>query len=102
MTMNFKDMNKYKRKCWEFQSEWRYGIVVIPKGEDGSFYMDLHSHLNDLPFKYIDLVIEEDAFKDMEIILGPKMNQKDKYVVKYLVEKYCPTAVVKDSKLRIK
>lgn len=64
--------------------------------------MDLKPHLEDIPFSFIDLKIEEDAFVEMEIVLGPKMNKGDKEVVKCLVEKYCPTATIRDSELRIK
>ena len=99
---NFKDINRYKRKCWEFQSEWRYGILVFPCDEHRRFKMDLKPHLEDIPFSFIDLKIEEDAFVEMEIVLGPKMNKGDKEVVKCLVEKYCPTATIRDSELRIK
>lgn len=101
MTGNFKDINRYKRKCWSFQSEWRYSILVFPCDIEKRLILDLQPHLEDIPFSFIDLKIEDSAFKDMEIVLGPKMNVGDKVIVKCLVEKYCPTATIKESKLRI-
>lgn len=99
---DFMDVGKYKRKCWEFQSEWRYSIVVFPCNENGQLTMSGKNDLNDLGISYIDVPMEEAAFKSMEITLGPKISESDRIIVKLLVEKYCPTAQIKKSKLEIR
>lgn len=66
---NFMDVGKYKRKCWEFQSEWRYSIVVFPCNEKGQLTMSGKNNLNDLGISYIDVPMEEFAFNNMEITL---------------------------------
>ena len=101
-TGNFKNIGLYKSSDWSFQSEWRYSILVIPCDDNRLFKMDLAPHLNDLPFSYIDLIIEDNAFMNMEILTGPKMSNGDKEIVKALVEKYCPSIKVKESSLKIK
>lgn len=98
---DFNDINLYKRKCWEFQSEWRYGLLFFPHDEQGFLKMDLTANAEDMPFWYCDLSIREDAFNDIEIMTGPKMSEKDKELLKGIVAQYCPEAKIVNSVLKI-
>lgn len=101
MEGNFDDINKYKRDCWDFQEEWRYGMLIFPHTSDGKLKLQLEANAKDLPFYFYDVRIAESAFRDIEILMGPKMNQGDKEILKLLVEKYCPSAIIKESVLKM-
>ncbi|HIS57160.1 MAG TPA: DUF2971 domain-containing protein [Candidatus Fimimorpha excrementavium] len=102
-------IGKYKRKEWEFQSEWRYKIVCMPVSindlgdpEKIRECIDkIHSGIN-LPFRYIDLCIEDEAFEEMEIMSGPKMGEGNKILLEQVVRAYCPSAKVISSNLKIR
>lgn len=98
---NFNDINKYKRDSWQFQSEWRYSFFVIPHDEQGHIKMQLDANTSNLPFQYYDMQIDDDAFDNIEILIGPKMNPGDRELLKLLCEKYCPNAIIKESMLLI-
>ena len=97
----FNDINRYKRDSWLFQSEWRYSMMIFPHDTLGKLNLQLEANTKDMPFCYYDFPISEEAFSDIEITTGPKMNAGDKILLQALVEKYCPTAQVKDSSLLI-
>lgn len=101
-TANFNDINRYKRKKWDFLEEWRYSMVLLPHNERGGLTLDLTESGNDMPFWHYDLKMDEDALKEIEIMTGPKMGLGDKILLRCLVEKYCPTATIVESKLKIK
>lgn len=100
------DLGKWKNAYWKFQEEWRYKISFIPIVKD-VFYNTKSTEgvmlwlqgLPDLPMKQYFLPIDESAFEDFEILLGPKTNEIDEEIVRLLVNKYNPNAVVKRSKL---
>lgn len=98
---NFNDINRYKRKKWDFLSEWRYSLVLFPHNEKGSLVFDLTERGEDLPFWNYDVSIDEGALETIEIMTGPKMTPGDKVLLQCLVEKYCPTATIVESKLKI-
>lgn len=100
-TGNFLDIGKYKRDCWAFQSEYRYGLLFIPHDGNGRFRMDLRNNANDMPFWHLDLRISDEAFQDIEIMTGPRMSQGDKVLLETLVQVYCPTARIVSSNLKI-
>lgn len=98
---NFSDIGKYKRSCWSFQSEYRYSLFFIPHDGRGNFLMDLRANANDMPFWYLDLSISDDAYKDIEIMTGPRMSDGDKLILDSLVRTFCPSARIVRSKLKI-
>ena len=98
---NFTDINKYKRDSWSFQSEWRYSLVFFPRNENGGLKLELSANADDMPFWHCDVKIADDAFENIEITTGPKMQMGDKLLLEALVEKYCPTATIVESELRI-
>lgn len=95
------NINKYKRTCWSFQQEWRYGLLFFPHTKDGQLKLKLEANADDMPFWYCDLEITEEAFNDIEVMLGPKMTIGDKKIVSCLIDKYCPTATIVESRLMI-
>lgn len=98
---NFNDLNRYKRDSWSFQSEWRYSLLFFPHNEKGSVSLNLSANSDDMPFWYCDLKITDEAFKDIEIMTGPKMQFGDKILLESLVRQYCPNARIVESKLKI-
>lgn len=102
-------LGRYKNSFWQFQKEWRYALSVFPlkinqeietmiqSARDMTY--DILSDVGRQAFSYIDLKIDDSAVSDMEITISPQMNQGKKLMAQALVEKYCPTAVVKESEL---
>lgn len=109
---SLRKLGKYKRTNWKFQREWRYIITALPMGmqeqspvtfEKQKEYIRRIEDLElDPPYKQIFLELSEDVFKDIEIMLGPKMTLAEKIITKALVEKYCPKARCVESALMIK
>lgn len=96
-----------KRQAWDFQKEWRYKLICFPMELDDirnntNILMKRMSESYNLPFNYIDLEISDDAFFNLEIMSGPKMSEGEKECLKAIVEKYCPTAKIIESTLKIR
>jgi len=53
----------------------------------------------DLPFNEYFLMIDDDKFKNFEVMLSPKINMGSKEIVNLLIEKYNPSARVIESNL---
>lgn len=98
---NFNSIGQYKRSCWEFQSEWRYSLLFLPKNENGDYIIDFNANDKSMPFWYCDLPISEEAFCDIEIMTGPRMSDNDKMLLQDIVNKYCPSAKIVNSSLKI-
>lgn len=112
LTVSYRDIGVYKREEWKFQNEWRYIIHVLPIGYKKvsevlacnskslpQIILDKFMEKSGLPFEDIFLEIDDEAFKELEVTFGPCVNEGDKIIVKSLAEKYCPSAVIKDSVL---
>lgn len=109
-TIHLDKIGIYKATHWAFQSEWRYIIKVFPFASEVQ-NMNNGSNLlresllsinrgDSVPFSHLDITVNEEKFKQMEIILGPKSSEADKIIVESLVEKFNPTAIVKNSDLK--
>jgi len=108
----FRELGKYKSSYWTFQSEWRLKLVItpgIPLPKDFSSNKDsMDNYLSEasrvifgknLGFDEYYLDLDEDAFKQMEITLGPKQHTGDRILVEALLNEYNPSARILDSKL---
>ena len=109
ITFKFNNIGRFKNRYWEFQSEWRYGLLCIPmdylKGPEkmkrdlelfaGNLYMGIAKQ----PFSYYDLQISDDAFDEMEITLSPWISLGNKVIVQSLIDKYNDKAIVRESSL---
>lgn len=94
----------YKNDYWEFQSEWRYMLRIIPTKErvnniDKRMDNKYISTLPEMPIYYKDLLIDKEKFKQMEITLGPRINQEDEKKINRLVEMHNPNAKILYSQL---
>lgn len=102
-------LGKFKNVHWTFQNEWRYILTCLPldinQVPDKVSYdaqMMVNKILKGLekqPFPFYDLYIDDNAFKDMEITLSPKISLGNREIVKLLVEKYNPSAKIRESEL---
>lgn len=109
---SFEEIGKYKREDWRFQSEWRYKITIAPMGmkelnpltfENQQEYCRRIEDRNAVPpYEKIFLDISDDAFENMEILLGPKMNEAEKILVIALLNQYAPKCILRESNLKIR
>lgn len=58
----------------------------------------LHS-LEKQPFPFYDLQLDDTAFNQMQITLSPKISVGNRLIVKSLIEKYNPSALISESSL---
>lgn len=105
------EIGRNKRECWNFQREWRYIIRIYPFsfidlwGWGNLSLMRYNAAVNGCPELPEDIRMgylvscDNVKFSKMEIVLGPKMNEGHKNIVKLLADKYCPTATIKESNL---
>lgn len=103
------ELGKYKNKHWDFQKEWRYLLAVFPyplsQSDDRQFYINvtvsllLEGRLQP-PFRFIDLLIDDDYFSEMEITCSPKMTSGNRILLESLVREYNPSAIIKESSLK--
>lgn len=99
-------LGQYKRKEWEFQDEVRYRMIYFPiqVGNKDNYELikeNIRKQV-DLPFQHRYLKIKKQYFDEIEITMGPKMTTGECEIVKLLVEKFCPTATIKESKFKDK
>lgn len=101
-------LGRYKNKYWEFQSEWRYKLLILPLNTFAAL-----NNINSLremvcrilagtekqPLPYRDLIIDEEAFSDMEITMCPKISKGNEIIVRDLIEKYNSSALLRNSDL---
>ena len=106
------DLGKYKKKEWLFQSEWRYRLTILPSAPPPSTSYADQRYLNEfvsragqavlgkeLPFDCFFLTLNEQSFKTIEILLGPKHEKGDIAIVEALLSTYCPSATLSFSEL---
>ena len=108
------EVGKWKKPQWTFQKESRFLIKIKPVNEDNrspralkglrSEYNLFKNALNsaDYDLEYIDISINPEALKKMEIVCGPRMTETEKIIVQALVKSYNSDAKIKDSTLPIR
>lgn len=107
------ELGRYKSSHWLFQSEWRFRLIVtpgIPMPKDFATNRNaMDQYLSEaaqvvvgkpLGFDEYFLEIDESAFSEMEITLGPKQHPGDEVLVEALVKEYNPDAKIVDSSLK--
>ena len=100
-------LGRHKKKCWEFQKEWRYilrfspigfkEIVNHPIDSLEAIYKRYCNPTKALPFKYFYLTLEDDALDTMEITLSPKLSEGYRTIIQLLKQKYNPKMIIKNS-----
>ncbi|MBT2688379.1 hypothetical protein J7I93_09310 [Bacillus sp. ISL-47] len=110
-SINLEGIGIYNNIQWEFQKEYRYRFFIVPWTmndlESAKSYEDqvrLIDRLETEKLKkdFFDLDFDEQALNDMEILIGPRANDAQKQIVKSLVNDLNPTAVIKESNLKIR
>ena len=102
-------LGKFKNTHWEFQQEWRYIMTFIAldfklgfEELSRSFSMSVNKMAQGKeapPFRYFDLDIDPVCFAEMEIVCSPQMTVGNRVLLETIVEKYDPTATIRDSEL---
>ena len=54
------------------------------------------------PYNLFFLNLTNEALNHLEILLGPKITKVQEEIIKLIVERYCPSAKVSKSSLKIK
>ena len=106
-SINFGKLGKYKNLHWQFQKEWRYILNFYPLNlmqSPDKINTDFQMFANRLlfgaekqPFSYYDMIIDDKAFTDMQVTLSPRIGAGSRVIVQDLIEKYNPTAELKES-----
>lgn len=107
----------YKRINWRFQNEIRYIIRMkcITYNEIKKLYTEKRipnfekiieeryssTSLN-APYKDFFLELDPNSIENIEILLGPKTTEAQEETVNLVKERYCPTAKIRSSSLKIK
>lgn len=104
-TFNLNAVGRYKPKVWGFEKEWRYIFWIFPKPmlelgkksySDAKFAEDVKNFgKKQIPFDCYPLNIRDEAFEQMEIVLGPRHAAGDVAIVKALINAYNPKAKFK-------
>ena len=108
-TISIDKLGKVKNSYWSFQNEWRYIIHFMkmdyrkpPEEQLDAFTSPMRQLINDKyqqPFSYYDMPLSDDSFSSMSITLSPQLSAGNRIIVNSLLEKYNPTAELKDSAL---
>lgn len=114
---SYKFLAKCKRSNWSFQKEVRYIITCAPTPfkelslnptleTQRMFIKRMESEKYPAPYEKIFLDLDEECFKSLEVLIGPKATDAEKVIVKSLVNQYCskyknPEEIVKESHLNI-
>lgn len=99
----FSTFGKYKSKFWEFQKEWRYLLWFIKPNawnNGNNFFEEVLAGNVTLPINYFDLKIDDGCFNKMEVLISPKMSDGNRILLDTLINRYNPTALLKESVLR--
>lgn len=112
VTYDLSKLGKYKRDIWGFQKEWRYLFYISPMGFMEATPPTLQKHQELIrrlenpkqlpPYPRFFLDLDEDALKEAEIVLGPKMTTAEQILVEALLEKYGLGKQWRRSNLRIR
>lgn len=106
-TIHFPKIGVYKQLYWKQQNEYRYRVFIYPlmyylndkeiQKEIQNFTQKIINDEIESPVKYYDFEIDENAFKNMEILLSPTISLGYKEIVRCIVDTYNPTAKIEQS-----
>lgn len=107
--LSIERLGRYKNTHWEFQQEWRYIMTFMSMNfKVGVEMMNLLFNLSVTkmaqgkeppPFRHFDLEIDAQYFAEMEIVCSPQMTAGNRVLLETLVEKYNPSAIIRESEL---
>jgi hypothetical protein len=107
--LNFEDLAGRKRKEWSFQKEIRYVLFGTSTEKlDGKLTHEFVMHhiggKASFSCDYVDLILEDTFFDDIEVLLGPLITQSDHIICESLLEHFIKSKkyIVTNSRLKIK
>ncbi|UZD21158.1 DUF2971 domain-containing protein [Algoriphagus halophytocola] len=105
LTLNFQEVAKYKKSGWKHQLESRYILGIIPFAQKLNFVPDFNnkqhtniiidslatSLVNEIApnITHYDININDFSLNNIEILIGPKCNERQIETVKNLLERCC-------------
>lgn len=106
-------IGRFKHKStWEHQQEWRYKLFALPFSIEDFFKLFSTDQLentiqnlsnnSDIPCGYFDLPVDEEKFKDMQIVLSCLLDDVDRKRVKELVGRFNPSAKIIESSIQLR
>ncbi|GEM_PF-220637 len=104
----------YKQKVWEFQSEFRFVLFILPSIpipssgiSDDKYLLQLPSHIiksiingNPPKIEYFDVCINPDILDNIVITLGPLASEGDTLIVDSLLRRYTKNGSFRHSRLK--
>lgn len=96
----------YKNQHWKFQKEWRYRMTIVsfvfgsPSEMEKQFTLTankIYRGMEKQVFPYYDLQIDEEAYRQMEITLSPRITPGNRELIMNTILRYNPHITVKDS-----
>ena len=107
INIKFDGFGTVKNTGWSFQKEWRYILqlmlspLTISPEESAKLAQVMGKDILEGNLvetrKYIDLPIDDSALCSLEITPSPKMSLGNRLLFNCLIDKYCPTAVIRES-----
>ena len=109
--LNMAEVARYKSKAWEFQKEWRFKIhchnaaprSLKNKVSEDTYYSlmlkELSSINKGVSQQHLFMNLSDEALEEIEITLGPKVDEAQRIIIKSLIACFCPKASFKDSAL---
>lgn len=112
-SISLSNVGIYKNVYWEFQKEWRYRLMFLPvsaqklvsehmnnqSSEMAKLQMRIYAGQASLSFSYYDLIIRDECFNDMSIMLAPDISESAKTFVELLIKEYNPNCYITKSAL---
>lgn len=101
------DLGMVKNTYWAFEEEWRYKVLA-------TFSEAILQEPNPLSHPALDLVafpvqeaavlvpLDAASFDGMEVVLGPCASAGQEVIIRSLLEKYAPNAVLKRSEINVR
>ena len=106
------DFGTHKRPEWQFQSEWRFIITILPAPVrypslpqsqwSEEFERQMHKGITSgsLAFEDFYLDLNEEALNRIDIVLGPKCTKDEEMIVGSLLSKHCAGPSLRSSSLK--
>ena len=77
-------------------------MILLPHDELGRLNIDVSNEYKGCLQYYYDVKLRDDAFDDMEIVIGPNINNGEREIIKEICNKFAPKIKISDSRIKIK
>lgn len=105
ISIDSKNVARFKHKRWSFEEESRFIINIWPRESNQSlFNMDAWMYKVlikgiELPFKNYFLYLKDNVLDDLVIRLSPNIPESKRLIVESVRDKYAPKAIIQKSSL---